>query len=130
MADVVELLGWLVPHACTADEDWNHEADQIFMNRAVNPELFDARGELNFFTAQIWSERQRVIDGDMLTVLTSGPDDGGAFAFYEAPQVQSPADGGQAWNCGVMREQSVYVPWTLCPEQRYLVRCRRSPMHR
>jgi len=106
VADVVELLGWLVPHACTADEDWNHEADQIFMNRAVNPELFDARGELNFFTAQIWSERQRVIDGDMLTVLTSGPDDGGAFAFYEAPQVQSPADGGQAWNCGVMRDKN------------------------
>lgn len=48
VADVVELLGWLVPHACTGDEDWNHEADQIFMNRAVNPELFDARGELNF----------------------------------------------------------------------------------
>lgn len=36
-----------------------------------------------------------MIDGDMLTVLTSGPDEGGAFAFYEAPQVQSPADGGR-----------------------------------
>ena len=103
VADVVELLGWLVPHSCTGDEDWNHEADQIFMNRCVNPELFDARGELNFYTAQIWCERQRVIDGDMLTVLTSGPDDGGAFAFYEAPQVQSPAEGGRDWNCGVKR---------------------------
>lgn len=42
----------------------------------------------------------------MLTVLTSGPDEGGAFAFYEAPQVQSPADGGKAWNCGVMRDKN------------------------
>lgn len=47
-----------------------------------------------------------MIDGDMLTVLTSGPDEGGAFAFYEAPQVQSPADGGKAWNCGVMRDKT------------------------
>ena len=101
VGDVVELLGWLVPHACTADENWNHEADQLFMARCVNPELFDARGELNFFTAQIWSERQRVIDGDMLTVLTSGPDGGGAFAFYEAPQIQSPKEGSDGWNCGV-----------------------------
>lgn len=53
VADVVELLGWLVPHACTGDEDWNHEADQIFMNRAVNPELFDARGELNFYGSNL-----------------------------------------------------------------------------
>lgn len=101
VSDVVELLGWLVPHACTEDDDWNHEADQLFMSRVINPELFDARGELNFFTGQIWCERQRVIDGDMLTVLTSGPDDGGAFAFYEAPQVQSPDGGGADWNCGV-----------------------------
>lgn len=101
VADVVELLGWLVPHACSADEEWNHEADRLFMARGVNPELFDARGELNFFTAQIWSERQRVIDGDVLTVLTSGPDDGGAFAFYEAPQIQSPEQAGSGWNCGV-----------------------------
>lgn len=105
VSDEVELLGWLVPHACTADQDWNHEADRLFMARGVNPELFDARGELNFFTAQIWTERQRAIDGDVLTVLTSGPDEGGAFAFYEAPQVQSPAEGGGGWNCGVRVNQ-------------------------
>ena len=80
------LVGWQVPQPNTPDKEWNKLAKAHFDRLALNPNVFDNAGALNFITAQLWMEYNRAIDGDCLAVATnfSGY---ASFSFYRAAQV-------------------------------------------
>lgn len=89
----VNLLGWLLPQPCTPDAAWNKKAREHFMKYAMNPQLFDSAGVLNFVTAQLWLEYYRAVDGDALTVATEWQGYP-CFSFFRAPQVSEDGFGG------------------------------------
>ncbi|MEG0587830.1 MAG: phage portal protein, partial [Akkermansia sp.] len=65
--------------------------------------LFDVAGNLNFYSAQLWIERNRALYGDNLTVLANALDEGACFGFYRAPQIKS--DEGEGWSSGVKTDR-------------------------
>lgn len=81
------LVGTIYPRPCSGDEQWDKEAREAFMKRVENPYLFDAKGVMNWETAQTWMEKRAIIDGDCLSVLTTARDGGGSIALYSAPQI-------------------------------------------
>lgn len=44
---------------------------------------------MTWTTAQLWLEKRAIIDGDSLTVLTTGKDGGGSLSLFSAPQITS-----------------------------------------
>lgn len=106
--NVVAYMGWLVPKADSDDLEWNKLADLAFLRRTSNPQLFDVAGELNWFSAQMWIERMRAIDGDNLTVLCSCPwDNGSMFSFHSAPQIRNGE--GKSWMQGCLVNKNGWV---------------------
>lgn len=97
------LIGWMRPQAQSADKEWNRLANENFNAKAGSAQVFDAAGKFNFFSAQLMLNRAALGDGDCLTVLTSSPSGGPRVAFYEAHQVMSPKDAGEAWSDGVKK---------------------------
>ena len=96
------LMGTLTPRPATTDEDWNKEAREAFLKRAMNPRLFETTGKMNFFECQNWIEKRAIIDGDCLTVMTrSGFDKGAGIALFAAPQIWSDEDKNNGVSMGV-----------------------------
>lgn len=83
---IQNLMGWMVPQPCTPDKDWNRLAREHFERVAMDPNMFDNSGALNFVTAQLWLEYNRAIDGDALVVATNF-NGRASFSFYRAAQV-------------------------------------------
>lgn len=97
----VNLLGWMLPQPATPDAEWNKQARAHFMKYAMNPQLFDSAGVLNFVTAQLWMEYYRAVDGDALMVATEWQG-WPCFSFFRAPQVSEDGYGGGE-SMGVVR---------------------------
>lgn len=91
--NVADLIGYLMPLPCTADDDWNREARAAFLRRVNTPGAFDASGRLTWRSAAEWLEKRTMIDGDALVVLGRAADGGAQFGFYHASQVWGDEDG-------------------------------------
>lgn len=98
---MVRCTGVLMPLPTTLDREWNKLARRAFLRRVMTPALFDRAGKKNWVTAQLMLERWAIIDGEALTVLTKSAAGNAQFAFYRAPQVQSPKETGKGWTDGV-----------------------------
>lgn len=86
------LVGTIMPRPQSGDEEWDREAREAFINRVQNPFLFDSKGVLTWETLQHYIERRAIIDGDVLTVLTTAKDGGGSIAVYQSPQITHDRD--------------------------------------
>lgn len=108
------MVGTITPRPCSGDEEWDRMAREAFLNRVNNPYLFDVQGTMTWNSAQLWLEKRAIIDGDSLTVLTTGRDGGGQIALYAAPQITSdgrydkPLDGVQVDSKGRVRAYELY----------------------
>lgn len=113
---IVLLSGYILPLPKTRDKEFNAAARRVFMNRAMNPRLFEASGRLNFLQAQKWIEERSVIDGDALTVLSrTRLDNGGMIALYSAPQITGDKPAADNLRTGCVMGRSGRV-------QKYLIR--------
>ncbi len=88
VATIVNLQGWLTPHPQSTDAAWNAEARRVWKARTGRAGAFDRAGVLDFVGAQLWMEKCRVIDGDVLLVcmLEQGM---AQYAFYRGSQILS-----------------------------------------
>lgn len=90
---IANMVGSLTPVPQTSDKEWNQLALDSFMNFAGTAGIFDVGGRFNFWDAQVMMTTLRLIDGDILPVLTSWPDSNiAACMFYEAHQVDNSSD--------------------------------------
>jgi len=76
------------PFAASSRKAWNRKADKAFWQWARNPYL---RGRMDFPGYQRVVMRAMALDGDVLTILTSGPSGRPRLAFVEAPRCTTPA---------------------------------------
>jgi Phage portal protein, lambda family len=86
---MARMQGYLTPQPCTADEDWNELAFEVFMGLATSAETWDRAGKFDFFQGQIQDNISIYRDGDTLAVLTETPTARARFAYYEAHQINS-----------------------------------------
>ena len=100
-----QLLGFLTPQPNTMDDAWNEAVFENFQQRAGSPYLYDAKGELDFFTGQVATNVTRGKDGRLLSVLTEGPGQSARVAFYEAHQNEGAPAGQNGWEQGVLLDK-------------------------
>lgn len=101
---VANMVGALTPVPLTSDKEWNAAALKSFNNIAYNNAVFDLGGRYNFESAQVMMTRCRLIDGDILGVLTESTSGFPAMQFYEAHQVDNSTEttlDQSQWNNGV-----------------------------
>ena len=67
---LAKMVGALTPVPLTDDKEWNQLALKKFMNDAGAEFIFDASGKFNFWSAQPMLTGNRLLDGDILGVLT------------------------------------------------------------
>jgi capsid protein len=99
-----KMVGSLTPVPMTDDKEWNELALKKFTNDAGAEFVFDQGGKFNFWSAQPMLTACRLLDGDVLAVLTSTQSGIASVMFYEAHQVGN-ADTYLAqdqWQSGVM----------------------------
>ena len=86
---MADLVGYLTPQAATSDSKWNQEAEEHFMEMALEPTLFDRTGVLDFFSWQVEQTKSDLGDGDSLTVLSESETGSAQIVFYGAHHVRS-----------------------------------------
>ncbi len=101
---VCTLTGILTPRAMSADEEWNRLARDAFMAYVSDPSRFDMSGRLNWRAAQMWLERNALVDGDALSVMVMDGDSP-RVAFYAAPQVWSAVTKGNVLSPGCVMDK-------------------------
>jgi hypothetical protein len=84
---ISKMVGSLTPVPQTEDKEWNTLALQSFINNAGADFVFDASGKFNFWSAQIMMTANRLLDGDILAVLTETQSHIARVMFYEAHQI-------------------------------------------
>jgi capsid protein len=84
---IAAMIGSLTPVPLTDDKDWNQLALKSFNNNAGAEFIFDVAGKFNFWSAQPMLTALRLLDGDILTVLTESESGIARSMFYEAHQI-------------------------------------------
>lgn len=84
---IANMVGSLTPVPQTGDKEWNQLAIKSFTNNFGSANVFDVAGKFNFWSAQPMMGRCRMIDGDILTVLTESQGGMARSMFYEAHQL-------------------------------------------
>lgn len=94
------LVGNLKPQANTGLDDFDDELEARFWARAEHAEAFDVAGRFGFLDWQRWVRESKRRDGDCLSVLAEGREQGGRLMCYEALQIGngSYGDGSQPKN--------------------------------
>lgn len=102
---IANMVGALTPVPLTDDREWNQLALKSFNNSAGADLVFDVSGKFNFWSAQVMLTKLRLLDGDILAVLTESVDSHMArIMFYEGHQIGNYTDDGgdTQWNDGVL----------------------------
>jgi capsid protein len=84
---IAKMVGALTPVPMTDDKAWNEAALKKFTNDAGAEFVFDQSGKFNFWSAQPMMTACRLLDGDILGVLTSTQSGIASVMFYEAHQI-------------------------------------------
>jgi hypothetical protein len=84
---IAAMIGSLTPVPLTDDKEWNQLALKSFNNNAGAEFIFDVAGKFNFWSAQPMLTALRLLDGDILTVLTESESGIARSMFYEAHQI-------------------------------------------
>lgn len=102
---IANMVGALTPIPLTGDKEWNELALKNFTNNAGAEFVFDVSGKFNFWSAQKMMTRSRLLNGDILAVLTETASKIARVMFYEAHQVgnasDTPLQDQDQWNVGV-----------------------------
>jgi len=101
---LANMVGYLSPRALTKDKEWNQLAEGLFEARAGSAATFDKTARFNIYGYQPLTTRTRLLDGDMLSVLTETDNgSGGAMVMtYEAHQIRDGITGADnSRNVGV-----------------------------
>jgi capsid protein len=86
------MLGWMMFKPVTPDREWNILAKRVALDLAMSPSRFDRAGKFNFFTYQLLLNRRYLLDGDMLSLATTGRDGGTQVLGVESHQIGSYPD--------------------------------------
>lgn len=89
---IAGMVGSLTPVPQTDDKDWNQLAIKNFTNNAGAEFVFDVAGKFNFWSAQKMLTRSRLLNGDILSVLTETQSGIARCMFYEAHQIGNVGD--------------------------------------
>jgi hypothetical protein len=84
---ISKMVGSLTPVPMTDDKEWNELALKKFTNDAGAEFIFDVGGKFNFWSCQSMLTACRLLDGDVLGVLTATQSDIASVMFYEAHQI-------------------------------------------
>jgi capsid protein len=89
---IANMVGSLTPVPLTGDKEWNQLALKSFTNTAGADLIFDVSGKFNFWSCQPMQTALRLVDGDILSVLTESESGLARVMFYEAHQIDNSND--------------------------------------
>lgn len=121
VSGISRMLGALHPDPICKDAEWKKMALSYFWTIAGSPYLFSKSGKYTFGSYQRFLTRRWLIDGDSLSVLSTGPGGDTQVAAYEAHQIRQTDqqtadnrwyDGVQIDRWGRLKNVSVYDPET------------------
>lgn len=84
---IAGMVGSLTPIPLTDDKEWNQLVIKKFTNEMGADLVFDVAGKFNFWSCQPMMTTCRLIDGDILAVLTETESKMARCMFYEAHQI-------------------------------------------